>query len=256
MKVNLHTHTVRCNHATGAEAEYIERALNAGMESLGFSDHTPYFFPGDHYSSFRMRPEQLEDYVRVLQKLRRQYTGRITLHIGVEAEYYPELFPELLPFLQDQGVEYMLLGQHFVGNEIGCHYSGRPTGDPDVLRAYCRQVIDGIHTGRFTYIAHPDLLYFTGDSGFYREQMKALCREAKTCGIPLEYNLLGVREGRHYPNPVFWRLAAELDCPVALGCDAHSPQALNRPEIEKAALDFLNTLGLQIVERPQLRPIG
>ena len=101
MRANYHTHTPRCNHAEGAERDYIERALEGGLEELGFSDHTPYFFdkPG-YYSSFRMRPEQLEDYVSTLLSLREEYGDRLRLFIGLEAEYYPKLFPRLLDFLR------------------------------------------------------------------------------------------------------------------------------------------------------------
>lgn len=54
MIANYHTHTPRCNHAQGSEQEYVDAALSAGLKILGFSDHTPYFFPGDYYSTFRM----------------------------------------------------------------------------------------------------------------------------------------------------------------------------------------------------------
>ena len=56
-RANYHTHTPRCRHAGGSEREYIENAIAAGMTTLGFSDHTPYFFEGKYYSSFRMFPE-------------------------------------------------------------------------------------------------------------------------------------------------------------------------------------------------------
>ena len=35
MKMNLHTHTPRCHHAIGSEREYIERAIAAGLDTLG-----------------------------------------------------------------------------------------------------------------------------------------------------------------------------------------------------------------------------
>ena len=69
ISANFHTHTFRCHHAEGTEREYIETALGLGMKTLGFSDHTPYFFDGDYYSGFRMDPEQLPDYVRTLTEL-------------------------------------------------------------------------------------------------------------------------------------------------------------------------------------------
>ena len=62
MIANYHTHTARCRHAEGEDEAYIARALEAGFQELGFSDHTPYWFETDHYSKFRMFPEQLPEY--------------------------------------------------------------------------------------------------------------------------------------------------------------------------------------------------
>ena len=47
MKHNYHTHTVRCRHAQNTEREYIEAAIAAGIETLGFADHAPQILPGD-----------------------------------------------------------------------------------------------------------------------------------------------------------------------------------------------------------------
>ena len=94
MIANYHTHTPRCNHADGREERYVQRALEGGLEELGFSDHSPYFFdePG-YYSSFRMRPEDLEGYVDTILNLREAYKGRIQIKLGLETEYYPKQFP-------------------------------------------------------------------------------------------------------------------------------------------------------------------
>ena len=252
MRVNYHTHTTRCNHAKGTEAEYVENALAAGIEVLGFSDHSPYLFDGDYYSWFRMRPEELPEYVATIKKLQEVYKGRIELPIGVEVEYYPALFSRLLPFLKDHGVEYLLLGQHYQKNEIGTQYSGLPTDDPQVLKNYCRQVRDGMQLGIFTYLAHPDLINFTGDPALYKTEMRGLCQEAKSCGMLLEYNLLGLRAGREYPVPVFWEMAAEEGCTAVLGVDAHDPQSLNDMQTEQQAREFLKTLGIALEENPNL----
>ena len=82
-----------------------------------------------------------------------------------------------------------------------------------------------------------------------------MCAEAKSCGIPLEINLLGIREGRHYPNRFFWEMAAEEGCDVILGCDAHSPKALNDPRAEREGLELAKEFGLKVLETAQLRPI-
>ena len=84
MIANLHTHTPRCNHAWGTEEEYVQSALEVGLQILGFSDHTPYFFPGEYYSHFRMRPELLEDYVTSVLAVREKYQGQIQIPLGLE----------------------------------------------------------------------------------------------------------------------------------------------------------------------------
>lgn len=255
MIANYHSHTWRCNHASGTEESYVQTALDAGMQILGFSDHSPYFFPGDYYSHFRMRPEQLKGYCETVRDLAQTYRSDIDIHLGVELEYYPKYLPRLLPFLQDHGVEYCLLGQHFLGNEIGQYPSGGPTGDETILERYCRQSMEAMHTGLFTYFAHPDLMDFRGDSKVYREHISRMCREAADCGMPLELNLLGIREGRCYPNPRFWELAAEAGCSVILGCDAHEARVLNDPTTEKKALRMLEKLGLSPLDTVPLRKI-
>lgn len=256
MIANYHTHTYRCGHASGEDEAYVQTALEAGIEILGFSDHTPYFFPGEHYSRFRMRPEAFPGYCQSVEQLKKDYRGKVEIHLGVEAEYYPKLFPQLLPYLQDHGVEYLLLGQHYICNETDGVFSGHATADQEVLKTYCYQTMDAMNTGLFTYFAHPDLVRYEGDKKLYLQYMRQLAREAKSCNVPLEMNLLGVREDRHYPNRVFWEIVAEENCPVILGSDAHDPEVFNSSLDEEKALARLKELGLTPLKTVALRPIN
>ena len=255
MITNLHTHTARCRHARGAEREYVEAAIAAGIQKLGFSDHTPYWFPGDYYSRFRMFPDQLEDYVSSVLACRNEYAGRIDIRLGLEAEFYPSFFPELMARLKDTPMEYLLLGQHYIGNEIGDQYSGWATEDVDHLRRYCNQVADAMYTGLFTYLAHPDLIHFVGDTQVYRDHVRTICRASKDSGVPLEWNFLGMRAGRHYPNMEFWHVAAEEGCDVVFGCDAHGPEEMNPDPWQQQAKEIVQQLGMHLIEDPVIRKI-
>ena len=252
---NYHTHTPRCLHARGAEEEYIEAALQSGMKILGFSDHAPQWFPGDYYSGMRMRPEQLPEYCDTIRNLKKQYAGQMDILLGVEAEYYPAIFGELVKHLRDQGVEYMIMGQHWAGNEIGEVYSGRPNGDEAFLQRHCHQVIEAMNTGLFTYIAHPDTFNFTGEAKTYERHIRPLCQEAKNCDIPLEINLLGLGEGRHYPNHRFWQIAAEENCRCVIGFDAHTPGVLADTSVYNRALEIVTQYGLELLDTVPLRSI-
>ena len=249
MIANLHTHTPRCRHACGTEEEYVRCALKAGLQTLGFSDHTPYPFPNGYYSTFRMFPEELSDYVAAVEDVRRCYAGQIQIHLGVEAEYYPKYFKDMVAMVKDQGIEYMLLGQHMLYDEMEGIGTGGATADAALLRQYCNQTIDAMYTGVFTYFAHPDIMNFVGEEKIYRQEMGRLCRAAKACDIPLEINLLGLFLQRQYPNPEFWQIAAEEGCKVVLGVDAHKPEALLDEETERQGRKLAARFGLQIMEK-------
>lgn len=254
MTANYHTHTWRCNHATGAEEEYVQAAIDSGMKILGFSDHTPYCFPGDYCSRFRMRKELLPDYAQTIRSLQKQYAGRIEVHLGVECEYYPKFFNETLNLLRDNGVEYLLLGQHFIGNEIDGTYSGLPA-DEDTLKRYCHQCMDAMNTGLFSYFAHPDLIHFVGDDRIFLNQMRQVCREAKSCGMALEINMEGMRSGKWYPGPLFLEAAGEEGCTMVIGCDAHTAEALKEYDAQARAYEMAREHGLTVVETVELRRI-
>ena len=255
MIANYHTHTPRCNHAIGREEEYVQAALDRGLSILGFSDHTPYVFSNGYESHIRMRVNQLRDYCNVVCNLQKRYSDRIRINLGLEVEYYPDCFGQLLPILQDHGIEYLLLGQHFLGNEAGQPYCGNPTGSESILDRYCRQSMDAMQTGKFTYFAHPDLIHYVGEDSVYRRYMRRLCAEAKSCNLPLEINMLGIWSGRNYPDTRFWELAAEESCSVIIGCDAHDPDHLKRSDAEQKALDIVRSFGLTLLETVPLQKI-
>ena len=255
MIANYHTHTWRCNHAVGTEEEYVQAAIQRGLKTLGFADHSPYWFTGDYYSGFRMKREQLPDYAAVIRGLRDQYSDKLDIHLGVEIEYYPAYFADTIAKLRDNGVEYLILGQHFPGNEIGERPASTPTEDEGRLSSYCHQLMDALNTGKFTYLAHPDMFRFVGDAAVYRKHIRELCREANACGIPLEINLLGLGENRHYPNPLFWQVAAEEGCTAILGCDAHKAEALLDVETEQRALALAAQAGIRVAEKAELKII-
>lgn len=255
MIANYHSHTTRCNHALGTPREYVENAVRRGLNIFGFSDHTPQYFPGDYYTFMRMRPYELPEYCADVRSLKREYRDRLQILTGLEVEYYPAFWNDLIPRVRDAGIEYLILGQHWLGNEINEPGSAAPTDDENLLRRYCRQVCDALETGKITYIAHPDLLNYVGDKQIYRQHVRDLCRAAQQSGTPLEINFLGIATGRHYPNPYFWEVAAEEGCNVVFGMDAHAPDHILNPEPERKALEMVRYYGLNLLETVNLRQI-
>ncbi len=255
MKANYHTHTYRCHHAYGSEWEYVEKAIEAGIKTFGFADHTPYPFPEGYRSRVRMTPDQLPHYIEMAEKMRALYGDRIEILCGLETEYYPDLFPQYLEMLRETpGVQYMILSQHFYDNEYdsGIHMRN-PVTEEEPLAKYVDQLIAGMETGRFLYVGHPDLRYFVGDPELYRSHMRRLCRATNAYKMPLEINMLGYRGGQHYPNPLFWEVAGEENCTAIIGIDAHCPADVHLKD-EPELLAMAQKYGLKTVDELPLKP--
>ena len=211
MTANYHTHTVRCHHAIGTEREYIETAIARGLKILGFADHSPQLFPGDYYSNFRMYPEQAENYVSTLRRLRDEYKNDIDILIGFETEYYPEIFERLIEFLAPYDIDYMILGQHFIDNEYDTSiYSGFSTSDESRLERYTNAVLEGLSTGKFSYVAHPDEVNRVGLE--YVDQ-----------DVVVDDDLVSARTGGHHA--VFAKAREHLISPLKLTFSVSQPSA-------------------------------
>lgn len=247
MLANYHTHTKRCHHALGEDREYIEAAIKAGLQILGFSDHCPWVYPDGFISGIRMTPAETEEYFDSLERLKKEYENDIRIYIGFEAEYTPELIEEQDALLEQYPLDYLILGQHFLGPN-DWNYVGMPTDREEVLIQYVESVIQGMRSGRYLYLAHPDLIHFTGAAEVYDQHMRRLCQELKELDMPMELNVLGVADHRHYPVERFLRIAGETGNSYILGIDAHMPkQLLNQKAVQKAE-GLCEKYGIRLLE--------
>lgn len=250
-----HTHTARCMHAIGTDEEYVRVAIAEGVRVLGFSDHAPMRYRGGYKSYYKMTPGALPEYCESILSLKKKYADKIEIHLGFESEYYPSLWEDSLDLWSNYPIEYLLLGQHFVGEETDeiRDPAPYPSTDKSRLTRHTDLVITAMNTGRFTYVAHPDLLNYTGrDLDFYRSEVDRLILEAKRLGMPLEYNLLGMADERSYPNPIFWREVGRLGAPAIIGCDAHEPYRVADPKEIARSTRFLEKCGVNLVDRVTL----
>ena len=156
-----------------------------------------------------------------------------------------------LPFKKN---DYLILGQHYVDNEYEDYaiYSDSPTKSPAVLDKYISQVILGAKSGYYTYVAHPDLINFKGDSELYIKKMTYMITELKKIGIPLEFNFLGFTAKRNYPNNDFWKIVSKVGNDVVIGLDAHSPSVYDDKENLERAKKYLKSLNITPLDKIEL----
>ncbi len=249
MNYNYHTHTYRCRHAKGTPEQYIIRAIEGGIEYMGFSEHMPHIFSDGYESGYRLPMSEAESYVSEIKALREKYKDKIRIKVGFEMEFYPSQFEAMLSDARTFGAEYLILGQHFIGEE---HPSGRyifiETDNEAHLCEYVDNCILGMSSGAFSYLAHPDLPNFTGDARIYEREVRRLCITARELNVPLEINFLGIRDSRSYPSRRFWRIAGEEQVSVTFGFDAHDTEAA----ADRSSLAF----AMSLVDEYRLNYIG
>ena len=112
-------------------------------------------------------------------------------------------------------------------------------------------------SGLFRYVNHPDHLmqkYPVFDE-YAEKASRAICEAAIETGLPLEYNLGGVRKGERggftglgYPCDGFWRIAAEYGCQSIVGLDAHTTNPFRDPEKVERAVSYLRSIVLEGLE--------
>lgn len=253
MKVNLHTHTYRCHHAKGTDEEFILAAIAAGYTKLGFADHTPFPYTTEFEKKNvdKMDISDLPGYIESIRSLQEKYKGQIEILLGLECESVPEFFPFLKEVRKE--MDYLILGNH--GDRRIEPYFGK-ISTPAGLRRFVDAAVEGMETGLFLYLAHPDLMFnaYVEFDENAAAASREICREANRLHMPIEYNLYGVHKGSKpdrpgYPCPKFWEIAAEENCVAVVGVDAHIPDNFHLTPMEPA-VEYLKGLGMKVLEDP------
>ncbi|MCR5309461.1 MAG: histidinol-phosphatase [Bacilli bacterium] len=240
IKYNYHTHTKRCGHAYGDDEDYVLRAIKDGYLELGFSDHV--MLPGISQPGIRGEFVEAENYLNSINYLKEKYKDEIKIYRGFECEYFPKFASYYKSLLNSKKVDYLILGQHFYMDEndqiISCTF--RATNIEESEKHYIDFLLQGMASGLFKYVAHPDLFCILrkewGED--FEELSKRICEASLKYNIPLEINLCRTeskdKEKWKYPREEFWKIAGEYGVRVVIGADAHYPEMLDIVAFDRA----------------------
>ena len=258
---NFHTHTSRCGHAFGQDKEYVTNAIKEGFSLLYFSDHVMFPF----FSQPRIRgtynPDYF-DYLKSINSLKEKYKDKIAIEIGFEAEYYPGYENYYVDLLKSKEIHYLILGQHYHVESL-CDmvvYDRYPNGK----NMYVDDVVEGIKSGLFLYVCHPDQLVYYDDErdDEFKELARQIAKASVKYDVPLELNVSKVENGRlqgkenyeqiaAFPDDTFWKVAAEEGVKVIIGLDAHKPENVNQIGFEYG-LQLAKKYGLQVLNKADI----
>jgi len=240
---NYHTHTVFCDgHAEAIS--FAEEALRQGISSLGFSAHAPVNFP----TSWTIHPERVGDFYNEIHRLKHEYAGRLDIHCGLEADFFPDILSEVQALYSAYSWDYIIGSIHFIGvfpnGKRWCMDSTHEefvegwreimNSDPfQPIRKFFEITRQMVREMKPDIIGHMDKIKMQYRPGcmvpdthpFFREQVMATLEEIAATGCIVEVNTKGQTSDFF---PAKWTIAEmkKMGIPVTISADAHTPQAL------------------------------
>ncbi|MFH1138094.1 MAG: histidinol-phosphatase [Pseudomonadota bacterium] len=247
-KRDLHVHTKYCNHASGEMVDYVESALERGLEEIGFLAHAEVGLAGKPKKW--LDRTDLEVYWREGNELKERYRGRIVVSLGLELGLNtrrPDLVGEVIGLHPWDRIG---LSHHFVphGGDLVNIASRRETEgwqgiDPlELYLAYYQGLKEYLAEIRPFMVCHFDVprkfLTDLGPHPSLLEPARLILEQMAILGTKLEVNTSGYRQtGRLYPAPWILRQAAALGIRPVLCSDSHRPEDPGR-NFERAVRDI------------------
>ena len=242
-------HTPLCKHAYGEPEEYAFRALRQGLQGIIFTCHCP--MPNGFWPSVRMSEAEFDEYVAMVARCRKTFTGDLDVRLGIESDYFPGFEGWIEDLHQRAEFHYCLGSVHFQGPEYGHQFKLNDTAA--FRQSYWENLAASAETGLFDSLAHPDLIKnYRSESWNFEEQQDhieaALDRIAKT-GVAMELNTSGLhkRLSEMNPGPKMLRLMRARNIPMVIGSDSHHPSRVGEGFI--MGLENLRDAGYTTISR-------
>jgi histidinol-phosphatase (PHP family) len=223
MRIDLHNHTTRCNHAVGTIDEYIQKAIELGIDVYGFSEHAPMDFD-PHY---RLGFEEMALYRKEVLDAKEKYKDSINILVGYEVDYLPGHMDERV---LDTKVDYLIGSVHFIDKwsfDNPEFIGGWQSKDTDeIWQAYFEATEAMANSGKFDIVGHLDLIKVF--KFMPKQDTRLLAKNAllaiKQSNMVLEINTAGLRKpvSELYPSRALLEEAYALDIPITFSSDAHA----------------------------------
>lgn len=226
---DYHMHTPLCGHAKGAPKEYARRAVNVGLEEIGFSDHAPFVHKVD--PGITMGMEQLPEYYQMIEEARSLYKNELRIKVAIEADFIPGYEDKTKKILKDYPYDYVIGSVHFIRDWGFDDPAERGKWDEadvnQVYRDYFELLRQCARSQLYDIMAHVDLVKKFGHrpTEDMSDEVKKTALTFKECGVAVEINTSGLRKQcqEMYPAMEYLKLYAQAGVPLTFGSDAHQP---------------------------------
>lgn len=252
-KFDLHTHHDRCGHARGKIRDYIEAAIENGLNMIGIADHSPYFSSEEDqpFPHIAMGKSQFPEYINEVLKLKQEYRDKIEVLLGVESDFFPEHVESYRSCYDRYPFDYIIGSVHQVDG-VNIFKKDRWDGltEQEKIRTketYYDLIDQSARSGMFQILGHIDAMkgFYPSFSSIQTAAVEHTLKVIGECDIAIEINTSGKTKdvGGWYPSDDILELARHYGVKVTFGSDAHDPERVG-DEFEMVR-DHLKKIGFK-----------
>jgi len=223
-RTDYHIHSEYSDGKASPE-KYIDAALYAGMNEIGFAEHLNILF---NDLTWCIDHKKIPEYIGHISRLSNSYEN-IIIKTGFEVDYFPGRKKEIHDFLSPLKIDYVIGSVHYMGDvtvdSSEEFYNGKDFNE--LLFMYFEIVCEAVSSGLFDIIGHCDLIRIFGHqyNGNPEYLYRHLALNMAKYNVALEINTNGKNRplGEFYPDVRFLHLFREANVPVCVNSDAHLP---------------------------------
>lgn len=237
-KSNLHTH---CNYCDGKNTprELIEKAVDLGFRSLGFSSHS---YTGLNFDECGLTQESSNKYFVELNKLKKEYENIIDIFIGLEVEGLKPIITGKTDFLIGS-LHYFETNKEIIPIDYTPEILKKGIKQLDsnplnMVRNYLEKMITFAKNVNFDIVGHLDLFtkfneieQIVDENNFeYRKIMIDAVDELNRLGKIFEINTGAIGRGyrtKPYPSAFILNHILKINAPITISSDAHNAEMLS-----------------------------
>ena len=230
--IDYQVHSFRSHDGLASLADQCARAVEIGLDEIGFSEHKD-FDPNDPLVSYF----DYGRYMAEIEAARTEYGARLKIRAGVEIDYQKRFEAEIAEFLAAHRFDFVLTSVHFVDGKMIMtpeYNTGRTRRQ--AYADYFAAVLDSIQSGAMDILGHLEYANRRGLAAWgpyapqeFEAELNLVFDAIIARNIPLEINTAGRHQGHGVTYPtaetvaMYARRGGKL---LSIGADAHQPAQL------------------------------
>ena len=233
LKSDLHIHSTFSDGAHTPE-EIILSAIENGLETVGFSDHSYTRFD----QSYCIKKESIDEYINTINSLKEKYRDKINVLLGIEQDFYSDESTDAYDYIIGS-VHYIKTDNEYISvdetakiiiDATNKYFNGNIY---DLIEKYFETVADVVDKTNADIIGHFDLIskfneqtkLFDETDERYINAYKKACDKLLAYDKPFEINTGAISRGYKtspYPHKDIYEYLKSKGAKFILSSDSHS----------------------------------